>query len=142
MNLTALMQAVAHRDAALHERLRAAYGADDALITTAWARLDAVLRRYADAFGVDADVVVTRAPGRVNLIGEHTDYNGLPVMPMAISRDVLIVAGARSDPEVHAVNVDRSFGDRHFAIERTIAPFAAGDWGNYIKSALQGLIEF
>jgi len=142
MHLTALRQAVTQRDAALYERLRAAYGDDETLIAIAWERLGAALRRYADAFDNDVDVVVTRAPGRVNLIGEHTDYNGLPVMPMAISRDVLIVAGARPDHEVRAVNVDKSFGDRGFTIERAIAPFAAGDWGNYIKSALQGLIEF
>src|SRR5205823_2773407 len=44
--------------------------------------------------------VLARAPGRVNLIGEHTDYNGLPVLPIAIDRDVLVAARRRDDDRV------------------------------------------
>jgi hypothetical protein len=47
-----------------------------------------------------------RAPGRVNLIGEHTDYNGLPVLPMAIQRAVQFVFAAREDARVRLANAD------------------------------------
>jgi N-acetylgalactosamine kinase len=78
----------------------------------------------------------------VNLIGEHTDYNGLPVMPMAISRDMLIAAGRSGDRAVHVTNTERSFENCVFSIERNIPPYTGGNWGNYVKSATQGLIDF
>lgn len=46
--------------------------------------------------------MVVSAPGRVNLIGEHTDYSLLPVMPMAIDRGVMIAASADTRFEVHS----------------------------------------
>lgn len=45
--------------------------------------------------------VTARAPGRVNLIGEHTDYNDGFVLPMAIDREICFAASARKDREVH-----------------------------------------
>lgn len=81
-----------------------------------------------------------RAPGRVNLMGEHTDYNGLPVLPMAIEREVVAAVRARSDGEVHLVNTDAAYLPREFQVEDEIAPYLAGDWGNYIKAAVQALV--
>jgi len=50
--------------------------------------------------------VITRAPGRVNIIGEHTDYNDGFVLPMAIERDTVVAAAPREDRllEVYASN--------------------------------------
>ncbi|HHT26660.1 MAG TPA: galactokinase [Firmicutes bacterium] len=80
-------------------------------------------------------------PGRVNLIGEHTDYNGLPVMPMAIARGIRIVLAPRGDALVHVTNAKAEFGTREFAVSKNIPPYVTGDWGNYIKSGAQGVIE-
>lgn len=88
-------------------------------------------------FGGPPEFVV-RAPGRVNLIGEHTDYNGFPVMPMAIDREILIAGRARADTRVQLFNRG-SFGERVFNVADHIAPFPAGDWGNYVKAAAVGL---
>lgn len=85
---------------------------------------------------------MVRAPGRVNLIGEHTDYNGLPVLPMAIDREVAILAAPIDDPVVRIANVDPSFEPREFHLGAEISPFPQGDWGNYVKAAAQALIDW
>jgi galactokinase len=85
--------------------------------------------------------VLVRAPGRVNLIGEHTDYNGLPVLPFAIERDVLVAARARGDGHVDIANVDGRFPPRRFRLERPIPPLPAGEWGNYVQAAAQALLD-
>src|SRR5690242_19167665 len=73
-------------------------------------------------------------PGRVNLIGEHIDYHNLPVLPMAIQRRVSITFDERSDPMIQASS--RGYDMREFALSEG-EPFAAGDWGNYLKAAAQ-----
>ncbi|GAB4336090.1 MAG: galactokinase [Candidatus Abyssubacteria bacterium] len=83
-----------------------------------------------------------RAPGRVNLIGEHTDYNGLPVLPIAIDREILVAASPRSDHTIEVRSVDPRFGPRRFEMSNRIEPYASGDWGNYAKAAAQALRQF
>ena len=46
-------------------------------------------------------VEVVKAPGRVNLIGEHTDYNDGFVLPAAVDREIIMAASPRDDGEVH-----------------------------------------
>src|SRR5437764_8485699 len=84
-------------------------------------------------------LVLARAPARVNLIGEHTDYNGLPVLPIAIDRDVLVAARRRPDDAVELSNVDPAFEPRHYSLRGEIPPFPPGDWANYHKAAAVGL---
>jgi galactokinase len=57
---------------------------------------DAVARAYADAFG-EEPAGVWFAPGRVNLIGDHTDYNDGFVLPFALGSGVAVAAGRRGD---------------------------------------------
>lgn len=59
-------------------------------------RLAELARAFRGEFGRAHELMV-RAPGRVNLIGEHIDYNGGLVLPIAIDRDVTILASRRSD---------------------------------------------
>jgi len=94
---------------------------------------------FAHAFdGARADWVV-RAPGRVNLIGDHTDYNGLPVFPIAFQRAVYVVCRHRDDGRMRAVDVDPAFAPLDFAISENIPPGDAGSWGNYVRAAAQAL---
>jgi galactokinase len=64
-----------------------------------------VTRHFEQHFG-EAPALVVRAPGRVNLIGEHTDYNDGFVMPMAIDRAVFIALRPRTDDTIHIVSLD------------------------------------
>src|SRR5881397_1256247 len=100
---------------------------------------------FAHAFGAPPSsagpVHVVRAHGRVNLIGEHIDYCGLPVFPMAIRRSVRIAFHPRSDRETHLVNHDPRFAPSFFTIEASILPAPAGDWGNYARAAAQALAQ-
>jgi len=86
-------------------------------------------------------VCVVRAPGRVNLIGEHTDYNGLPVLPMAIDRSILIAVAPRFDRAIRLFNTAARFASRRYELSDDIPPYRAGDWGNYSKAAAQGLMR-
>jgi galactokinase len=93
------------------------------------------------ALGGDGGAVFARAPGRVNLIGEHTDYNGLPVLPFAIDHDVMIAGRIRDDRTVEAINQDARFPPRHFAVTSPLPPFPPGDWGNYLKASTDALLR-
>ncbi|MCC6766414.1 MAG: galactokinase [Deltaproteobacteria bacterium] len=95
----------------------------------------------AAAGGGRAPLVLARAPGRVNLIGEHTDYNGLPVLPMAIDRTVWVAARTRDDGRFLATNLDRAFAPCDFPWEAVIPPGPPGHWENYLKAALQAVVR-
>ncbi len=84
---------------------------------------------------------LVRAPGRVNLIGEHIDYCGLPVLPMALSRGVRIAFERRVDRGTRLVNADARFAPSFFTIEASIPPAPAGDWSNYARAAAQALAQ-
>ena len=78
---------------------------------------------------------LVRAPGRVNLIGEHVDYAGLPVFPMALEHAVHVAVRPREDRLVRAASSDPGYEPREFRLEPAIEPFPDGDWGNYLKAA-------
>jgi galactokinase len=74
------------------------------------------------------------APGRVNLIGEHIDYHGLPVLPMALRQRVEISFEPRRDSLIRASS--EGYGAREFEWRGDLAPVAAGDWENYLRAAV------
>lgn len=65
--------------------------------------VDAARHTFRSNFHTEPTLLV-RAPGRVNLIGEHSDYNGLPVLPFAIDRATAVAAGPSTAPALEAVS--------------------------------------
>jgi galactokinase len=78
-----------------------------------------------------APEVVARAPGRVNLIGEHTDYNEGYVLPAAIDRYIWFAGRARTDRKVHAYSVDYN-ESVEFSLD-SIEKDASHPWSNYLR---------
>ena len=66
---------------------------------------DDIVKHFSQRFG-EAPAVVVRAPGRVNLIGEHTDYNDGFVLPLAIDRAAWIALRPRDDCRVSVYSID------------------------------------
>ena len=77
------------------------------------------------------------APGRVNLIGEHIDYHGLPVLPMALRRSIRVHFQARADCRICVTS--GAYGHREFAWTPGLTPVARGDWENYLRAAAQAI---
>lgn len=82
---------------------------------------------------------ICRAPGRINLIGEHTDYNGLPVLPMTVNREIQLAFAPRNDGLIRLRDTDTLFPPVEFKNARKITPSPPGSWENYCKAAVQGL---
>ncbi len=80
-----------------------------------------------------------RVPGRVNLIGEHTDYNGFSVLPVTIKKEVHCAFSPRKDNEIHLFNEDPRFQHRSFLNAMDISPSPTGSWDNYIKAGVIAL---
>ena len=73
-------------------------------------RRNAMLLKFNELYGDGEPVAISRAPGRVNIIGEHTDYNDGYVLPMAIARDTAVAfcANGSRDVNVHSMAMDES----------------------------------
>jgi len=94
-------------------------------------------RSFAGRFSGTASLLI-RAPGRVNLIGEHTDYNDGFVLPMAIDRGIFIALRPRQDRSVVLRSLD--FDDeRGFDLD-SLSPAKDG-WIEYVKGTAWALAE-
>lgn len=100
----------------------------------------AVLQRaFAEHYGSAGGTHLVRAPGRMNLMGDHIDYNGLAVLAMALQRHMAVLYRERRDATVRVASTEPRFTARSFELAAQIEPYPDGDWGNYVKAAGQAL---
>ncbi|MBC7235690.1 MAG: hypothetical protein H5T69_07590, partial [Chloroflexi bacterium] len=116
--------------------LKRIYGQGIELDSGQAARYERTLQAFHRRYG-PGRVFLFRAPGRVNLIGEHTDYNHGFVLPMALDKDLLLLARPRNDDVVQLANMEETFEERAFRIANDVPPQPMGDWANYAQGPAQ-----
>ena len=90
--------------------------------------------RYSSGLGVE----VYRAPGRVNLIGEHTDYNGGLVLPIAVD---LSTWAAVAENGTGVARIFSSSLNKETEIRIKEGMGSVGDWSDYVRGIISGLME-
>ena len=97
---------------------------------------DIILKKFAEVFGDAEGAKAYFAPGRVNLIGEHTDYNGGHVFPCALTIGTYGVARKREDNRLlfYSMNFEK-LGVLESSLE-DLVPSKEADWTNYPKGVI------
>ena len=98
--------------------------------------LEKLLQKFKELYGEDGELRTYFAPGRVNLIGEHTDYNGGHVFPCALTLGTYAVVRSRGDRVLrfYSMNFD-SLGIVETSLDELI-PNQAAAWTNYPKGVI------
>ena len=140
------------RSGAMNEKFIALYGNEFEFQKSRYIEL---LEKFIEKYG-DKKVVITRAPGRINLMGRHIDHRGGGINVMATDKDQVFVSARRDDDIIQISNLDTAYPDNSFSISETLAlgsneswlSYLAsekvvnalresnGDWSNYVKSAV------
>lgn len=100
-----------------------------------------VLNKFAEIFGDSNDTTVYFAPGRVNMIGEHTDYNGGHVFPSALTIGTYGVARKRTDKKLrfYSMNFEKLGILESSLID--LKPEKEADWTNYPKGVMWAFMQ-
>ena len=93
---------------------------------------------FAEKFGYPATHVI-QAPGRVNLIGEHTDYNDGFVLPCAIDYQTVISCSPREDRTVRVIAADYDNESDTFSLDAPIVSHETQQWSNYVRGVVKHL---
>ncbi|MFB0771704.1 galactokinase [Proteus cibi] len=101
------------------------------------ALINNVTRSFSSIFGYVPTHFI-QAPGRVNLIGEHTDYNDGFVLPCAINYQMVVAAAKREDNTIRVIAVDYQNEVDEFSLDNTIEFLTNKMWANYVR----GVIHF
>ena len=102
-------------------------------ITMVW---ESVLAKFKELFGDEGEIGVYFAPGRVNMIGEHTDYNAGHVFPCALTIGTYGVARKREDKKLRFYSLNfEHLGVLEASVD-DLKPEKEADWTNYPKGIM------
>lgn len=101
-------------------------------------RIEMLVGSFKEHFSREPEIIV-RAPGRVNLIGEHTDYNDGFVLPVAIDRDIMVASRARDDSLARIYSLDFD-AMAEFPMD-DISYDSESKWSNYPRGVARFLQE-
>lgn len=93
---------------------------------------------FSEKFGY-APTHCVQSPGRVNLIGEHTDYNDGFVLPCAINYQTVISCAKRQDRLVRVIAADYDNQQDIFSLDEPIIPHPDQQWSNYVRGVVKYL---
>ncbi|EIN3214273.1 galactokinase, partial [Salmonella enterica] len=93
---------------------------------------------FAEIFGYPATHTI-QAPGRVNLIGEHTDYNDGFVLPCAIDYQTVISCAPRDDRTIRVIAADYDNQVDEFSLDAPIVTHDSQQWSNYVRGVVKHL---
>ncbi|XP_004932407.1 N-acetylgalactosamine kinase [Bombyx mori] len=117
------------------------------LKTTADTRINQLNEKFEEEFGIKPNFTV-KVPGRVNIIGEHIDYCGYPVLPMALEQSILIAVGLINEKDLRIRNTNSKYCKFQMDISKPedfdIKPDEDGKpfWYNYVLCGVKGGLEF
>ncbi|MEO6638034.1 MAG: galactokinase family protein, partial [Ginsengibacter sp.] len=96
--------------------------------------IDTIRQKFISLY--QGEPVISRSPGRINLIGEHTDYNNGFVLPAAIDKAIYFAVSTREDGEIHlyANDLDEHYKGSIHSLEKS-----GQQWPDYILGSVQQL---
>ncbi|XP_041360655.1 N-acetylgalactosamine kinase-like isoform X2 [Gigantopelta aegis] len=108
--------------------------------TSLKSRYDKIRDAFKTRFGDDPSFFA-KAPGRVNLIGEHIDYCGYAVLPMAIEQDVVFAVRPNDSEKITLTNTDPEFQDFECSINDISIDKSNPKWYYYALCGVKGVLE-
>lgn len=123
------------KDAAVLSRLERIYGPDAALRDTRLNLYTRAVESFIERFGDARNILISRAPGRINLLGNHVDHRGGFLNYVAIDRDTLLVAATNEDGLVRGHNENPRFEPFEFTIDQILPRNVRGNWLDFIEEA-------
>ena len=107
-------------------------------------RYSKLLAAFAEAHDGEKPDLLARSPGRVNLIGEHIDYEGYSVLPMAIGLDTIVAVKVdRESDKLIVSNTDPAYTPKEFGVDPDQPVDTASlHWTNYFMCGYKGVFDF